>query len=226
MFCFLTMMAVAGIALHGQRWDAGLCVRAEQRAVSRAEQPRRGDLQRGQPRVLRRGRPVTGGPTVLIWSFARCVQWIYRIILRVKHSHHITLLEHSPCLCVRSGSVYVALSDLITAALESRPHPQHPQAATYSSVRTTIEDGIHSTSLVNNYYLFQSSFHRLKGILTTHGHLYAWERFGDFYARSPLRLGNPNAILVELLNLFGLLDKPKMIPISGFAKLIVALEWQ
>ena len=59
----------------------------------------------------------------------------------------------------------------------------------------------------------------MESILTTHC-IDAWERFGDFYARSPLRLGNPNAILVELLNLFGLLDKPKMIPISIFAKLL------
>ena len=105
MFCFLTMVDAAGIALHGQRRDAGLRVRAEQCAVSRAEQPRRGDLQRGQPRVLRRGRPVTGGSTVSIWGFGRCVQWTaYHPTICIKHSHHIlswnTYHEHVPVVSV------------------------------------------------------------------------------------------------------------------------------
>ena len=102
------MIDAAGIALHGQRRDAGLCVRADQRTVARAEQPRRGDLQRGQPRVLRRGRPVTGGSAVSIWTFARCVQWIYRIILGVKYSRHI-LLWNTHHACVYAQDRYMSL---------------------------------------------------------------------------------------------------------------------
>ena len=95
------MIDAAGIALHGQRRDAGLCVRADQRTVARAEQPRRGDLQRGQPRVLRRGRPVAilrlGSLLGMVafrhdwkWALHGGVQWTadYRTIC-VKHSHHI-----------------------------------------------------------------------------------------------------------------------------------------
>ena len=63
----------AGVPLHRQRRHAGLRVRPERREVARAEQPQRGGLQRGQPRVLRGEQPraVLSGslmwPSVNIW---------------------------------------------------------------------------------------------------------------------------------------------------------------